>query len=283
MWSRQNATEETPDGRRLIVSVSRAFTVTLDASDAVEIALSAAGLPGLGSVYDGTNFVFCKKRTPQRVSPIMAIVAVEYSGEIGGTEDAGIGSSPIDNPIKLTWRTAVTDEAIDEDINGLPLVTANNEPIEGLTEKFCDDLLTIERNFLAINRFALAQYRMATNSDIFFGWPPGTARIVDETSSATWNNGVPSFWTVSVTFQFRIPLRTTNDKTWWKRVRHEGFLVRDTASDDPHIAWDEVTKSPVSRPVLLKADGTRETDPDSANWLEFQTLRSLPFSALGLT
>ena len=34
--------------------------------------------------------------------------------------------------------------------------------------------------------------------------------------------------------------------------------------------------------VLLKEDGTIETDPDSAHWLEFKTLGELPFSALGL-
>jgi hypothetical protein len=34
--------------------------------------------------------------------------------------------------------------------------------------------------------------------------------------------------------------------------------------------------------VLLKADGTRETNPDNAHWLEFQVYRSLPYQGLGL-
>jgi hypothetical protein len=65
-------------------------------------------------------------------------------------------------------------------------------------------------------------------------------------------------------------------------VRHEGFLVRSTAASEPRIAFDPVTKTPVTRPVLLKADGTREDDPDNAYWLEFETTLELPYAALGL-
>jgi hypothetical protein len=35
-------------------------------------------------------------------------------------------------------------------------------------------------------------------------------------------------------------------------------------------------------PVLLKADGTKETDPAAAVWLEFKRYGSLPYAALGL-
>jgi hypothetical protein len=34
--------------------------------------------------------------------------------------------------------------------------------------------------------------------------------------------------------------------------------------------------------VLLKEDGTQETDAESAFWLEFETTFSLPYAALGL-
>jgi len=286
MWSRQDASDESPDGRRLIANVTRAFTVTLDAGDPPEVALSASGLPLLGELYPGTSFVFCKKRPIQRVSPIMAIVECIYSGEVGGPGTpggSGLSSSPVDNTPVIGWKTVYTDEAVDEDFNGNALVNANGELYTGLTFKISDDLLTIERNFLAINRLLLQPYRMATNSDTFAGFPPGTGRIVEESSDAVYINGVVAYWRVRVGILFRYPYKTTADKAWYLRVRHQGLKVRNPfdLTEEPSVAWDGY-KNPVTKPVSLSLDGTQETDPDVAHFLSFQMLGSLPFSALGL-
>ncbi len=95
-------------------------------------------------------------------------------------------------------------------------------------------------------------------------------------------DGVAGFWKVTATFEFANHTEQQPTKHGTSGYAHEGFYVRDTAGDDPHIAWDAKTKSIVSKPILLKADGTQETDPALANWLEFQTLNSLPYSSLGL-
>lgn len=278
MWSRQTSSEESSGGT-YTVTFQRAFTVLLDAGDKVEEAYGAWGVPLLGDVYPGTQFVFCEKRSVQRPSPIMAIVELDYKGQVGPNDDP----SPIAGDPVLRWGCTVTDEAIDEDWNGKPIVTKNNEPIQGLTERLADDVLYVERNFLAINRYAIRAYRRATNSDTFYGWPAGTCRMMDDNATAVFNpTGTVAFWRVSATFQFREPFNTTAAKAWYKRVRHEGFYVRDTVSGRIHHAVDG-NKDPVSRPVLLKADGTQETNPDNAVWLQFQTLGSLPFSALGLS
>lgn len=254
--------------------------MTLAYYDPLEEAYAASGLPLVGSLYPGSFAVFCLKLSAQRISPILAIVTCDYEGEV--SFDGDPSSSPIDNTPSIEWGAITTDEAIDEDWNGKPIVTKNNEPIMGLTERLSDDVLTIERNFLTVNRYAVRAYRRATNSDTFMGWPAGTARMIDDNARAVFIGGVIRYWKVRAVFQFREPFRTTPDKAWYKRVRHEGFLVRDSAGDYPHIAWDEKTKSPVTKPVLLKENGTRETNPDNAHWLQFQTLGSLPFNALGL-
>ena len=41
-------------------------------------------------------------------------------------------------------------------------------------------------------------------------------------------------------------------------------------------------KQPVSKPVLLKADGTRETNAENAVWIEEPDREPLPYSVLGL-
>ncbi len=279
MWSRQSGSAESPDGKQRILNMQRAFTVTLAASDPLEVCYQASGLPLVNDPYPGTFFVICRNLSPQRVSPIMAIVTASYSGEIGPGDET---SSPVDNEVIVSWRNATTDEAIDQDWNGKAIVTKNNEPIDGITERIADQVATIERNFLTINMYAIRAYLKSSNSDTFLGWPAGTARLMEYNASNVITNGVAGFWKVSATVQFREPYNTTADKAWYKRVRHEGYLVRDAAGETPHIAWDEKTKTPVTKPILLKENGTRETDPDSAFWLEFQTVDSLPYSALGL-
>lgn len=278
MWSKQAGGANYQD-TIVKITMQRAFTVTLDVTDRLEVVYSAAGLPLINDLYPGTFSVICKDLAPQRVSPILAMVTCTYEGEVGrgGLADTPIGSDP-----SIEWGGITTDEAIDQDWNGKAIVTVNNEPIDGLTERLTDDTVTIERNFLTINRYAVRAYRRAVNSDTFLGWPPGTARMIDDNAKAVFINGVIKYWKVRAVFQFREPFRTTAAKAWYKRVRHEGFLVRDSAGDTPHIAWDEKTKTPVTKPILLKANGTRETDPNAAHWLEIQTLGSLPFNALGL-
>ncbi len=133
MWSRQSGGASSPDGKRRIVNMTKAFTVTLAPTDPLEEVYNAADLPLVNSVYPGTLFVICRDLKPQRVSPIMAIVTAEYNGEIGPGD---ISSSPIDNPVIVTWSNNVTEMEIDEDWNGMPIVTANNEPITGLPNAF---------------------------------------------------------------------------------------------------------------------------------------------------
>jgi len=279
MWSKQTGDAASSDGKERTVSMQRAFTLTLDPSDPLEIAYLSAGLPLVGDPYPGTLFVICRSLSAQRLAPALAMVTVSYSGEVG---KGGTGSSPVANETIITWRGQIADEAIDQDIDGKPIVTKNNEPIEGITERIPDQVATIEKNFASINLPAISAYLRSRNSDTFLGFQPGTARLWEYQASNIITDGVAGFWKVSVTIVFREPYNTTADKCWYKRVRHEGFLVRSTPTAQPRIAFDPVTKSPVTRPVLLKADGTRETNPDNAYWLEFETTLELPYAALGL-
>jgi hypothetical protein len=284
MWSKQVGTAESPDGKMRIITMQRAFTITLAATDRLEVAYQAEGLPLVNELYPGTSFVILRKLSPSRISPILVLMVAEYSGEIGPGD---ITSSPIDNDVIISWRNASTDEAIDQDWNGNPIVTVNGEPIEGISERVSDQVATIERNFLAVNLAAVSAYLKSVNSDLYLGFPPGTGRLMDYTAQNIIQDGVAGFWKVSATIQFREPYNTTPDKAWYKRVRHEGYMVRATPGAKPQIAWDEPSKTPVTKPILLAADGTRLPIPAdatqvTAHWLEFQTLGALPYNALGL-
>jgi hypothetical protein len=160
----------------------------------------------------------------------------------------------------------------------------NNEQIEGLSFDLADTVCVIRRKFVTVNLPSIAQYRHAVNSDTFLGWAPGTAKLVGYSARNKFKFGTgQELWDVTARIQFRKGLMgATDEKAWYKRWRHEGLLVRDapgsvfTSRGRDHLG-QEVTK-----PVLLKLDGTQEFDPDNAHWFYTKLYDSLPYSALGL-
>lgn len=284
MWSRGEGRASSPDGLRKMYRRSRAFTVTLAASDELEVAFQASGLPLVGESLPSVPLCICRELRPVQLSPVLAMVVAEYEGETGPGDV--VNSSPIDNPIKVSWASNITDEPIDEDINGNPIVTANNEPIDGLTERFPDMVCTISRNFANINVLTLEQFLRSTNGDNFAPpgtspWPPGTVRFMGYTAEQVFgSNQSTGYWSVTGEFHCRYPYNTEPGRAWWKRVRHEGFQVRAVADGDIFHGKDSEGEF-ISRPVLLKEDGTVETDPENAHFLEFETVFALPYSDLG--
>jgi len=69
------------------------------------------------------------------------------------------------------------------------------------------------------------------------------------------------------------------NKAWYKRWRHEGLYV--LAGGVIRRATDTLGQE-VTKPVLLKVDGTQETDPDAAYFFHTQVYGSLPYASLGL-
>lgn len=281
MWSRDGGSIATSDGIQRSASVKEGYQVVCDPDDRIEDILDAPDLPRLGDLYGSTQAIYCKAKTPQRIGPVLWMVQVDWAGEFGPN---GADTHPVNQPPQINWSDVETEEAVDEDFDGNPIVTANNEPISGVTVPLADQILTVRRNFYSINTYAIRQYRRAVNSDNFEGWPPGTVRFVGYNADRQFFRDTEEYWAVTAKFQFREPYNTTPDKTWHARVRHEGFYVRSATGASGKIvrATDE-TKEPTTKPVLLKADGTRETDPDSAVWLEFKRFGTLPFTALGMT
>lgn len=243
--------------------------VTTPDTNVVDVA-SAVGIPQLGTQHSSGLAAYVDSINPQSVSPIFWVVTVNYNGE-----------STDDNTVEVEWTDVTTSEPIDRDWNGRAIVTANGEQVEGLSMDIADQVVVIRRKFAAINTAAIAQYRRATNSDTYLGWPPGTARLVGFSAKNQFKYGTQrELWDVTARIQFREPFRnTTPAQAWMKRWRHEGLLIRVGAVIGRALdsRGQEETK-----PVLLKADGTRETNPDNAYFHHTQVYGSLPYNALGL-
>jgi hypothetical protein len=293
MWSRNSSSASATDnGRGFEISFREAYQITHDPGTTLyEIYTTSQGpnpLPAINSPFPKTinpangtpltffEFVFYRAATPTMVSPVMTIMEYDASGAFG---PGGPQDSPLNTPPKINWTDAETDEPIDVDFDGNPIVTINNEPIEGVTTKIADQVVTIQRNYADFSPYATAAYRRSVSSDTFLGYPAGTAKMIRFNAQQIIGEGASAYWDVTASIQFRLPYRTTNDKAWYARVLHQGFYIK---SGSNVIRATDSNGEPVVKQVLLKADGTRETNPANATFREFKRYGALPYNALGL-
>ena len=131
--------------------------------------------------------------------------------------------------------------------------------------------------------YAQALYRRAVNSDTFLGWPAGTAKLM-KLSASNVSDPVIGYWEVTAQIQFRRPYNTTADKTWYARVRREGFYEVIDATSGPIVvrAKDTGNKQDTVKPVWLDESGYRIPEGGIALWKEIKLYDSLPYNALGL-
>lgn len=231
-------------------------------------------VPIIGDKYNRNGLslpmVSAKTSSLTQVSVIMSIVTISWEGTDDTVEPT--------QGVKISWTDTETDEEVSEDFTGKPICTVNGEPIEGVTMKKCDQIVTIERRFEDFNAYSINAYRHSVNSDTFMGYPPGMARLTNY--SATFN---APFWDVAASIQFRYPFRTTPAKAWYKRVCNQGYYIK--SGSEIKRATDDLLGGPgepVVKPVLLKTTGAHEPVTANATWLEFQVYGSLPYNALGL-
>lgn len=292
MWSRTGSSADATDSfRKLKAAFTEGYQV-VHSADATEFDIySAPGLPYVGQPFPGTDFVLAKRGGIQKVGPILSVVIINYEGEVAPLSGNGQpSSSPINTPPLIDWDDVETEEEIDEDFDGNPIITACGEPIRGVKTRIVDDVVTIQRNFLTVNTYLRAIYRRATNSDTFLDWPPGTAKVMKLQLKNVISANGGGYWQGTLKVQFRYPYRTSAQRAWWARVRHEGFYERVQLQGPPDQngnfpfevvrAVDE-NKQPVSKPVLLDQFGKRVTDVNLTHWREFRRYGSLPFNALG--
>lgn len=275
MWSRDggSASANRDDLQYRTYTRTTAYQVLVDDPDTnLNLVENAAGIPAIGDLYPTSNIARVVRKNPVKVSPIFWQVDVEYEGD---------NSLELNRPI-IKKSSVSSSEPIDRDWNGKAIVNVNNEPVEGLSRDVSDTLITITRNFLGVNDDLVLDYLESTNSDTWYGYGAGRARLINYQADQVFKNenDTTGYWRVTASIQARRGYGdTTPDKAWYKRVRNEGLYIKDgsrvvRAVDD--------NKSPVTKPVLLKSDGTKETDPESAHFLFFQVYGEMPYNSLGL-
>jgi len=282
MWSQHGARISTKDHIRNIGTINEVYQVVTDPTDGIIDVLAAPSLPQRDQVWSQApnSALLVTDRAPTQASPVLWYVRITYEGELG---TLGISDSPLSERPKKQWSNQVRELPVDEDINGVPILTATGEPIEGVTKDFSDIVLNVRRNYATVDIPATQAYLDATNSDTFADFSPGRARLTKFVANEKISKSLPQgYYEVNATIVFRYPYRTTPERAWWKRYRHQGMYVKDETTGSVRRAFDCMNKQERTRPVLLKEDGTEQPDPTQAYWIEFQVYDSLPLNALGI-
>jgi hypothetical protein len=216
---------------------------------------------------------------------VLCDFSIELSGSDGG-ENPDPAQDPVNAPPVIEWSDETSNEPIDQtaDDPPKPIQTVNGEKINGVTIDIADPVLVVQKNFANYNPHLIHQYRMAVNSDTFYSFAPGTARLISAPGKLVGSGG-NLYWQVTARFKFRYPYNTTAEKAWYARVLHEGFRVKETGSGDLIHATDEAGNKVVT-PVPINSLGFQIAAADAeddSEWLEFKRYKSLPFNALGFS
>lgn len=284
MWSTEEAGSQT-DGRNSSRSSTRSWTATSNdqINDTAESILLESGLRE-GQSLPGDAFRRIRSLRCLRLSPVLYRIDASFTAEGKQSGDNPLSQFPV-----IEFDFAVSDEAIDTDINGQPIQTDCKERFDPpLTAEISDLVITVTRNQQTFDPLLAATYHGAVNSDSFQGFQPGVCRITGIRASSVEFEGFVYF-TASTTVQVRrVPANVSPSRAWWKRVVHQGYRVKNglTGLIEHARERDEdnnaISDTRVSTPVMLKPGGEQELDETKTHWKEFQVYPSLPFSGLGI-
>jgi len=305
-----SATEE--DGLvKLTATLGYTILVTnpaaIESADTARAGAQAANpaLPSSNDPHPDNASLFVKTVEVTKVSVFYFTAVVSYESAIFDTEQEG--SPPTDLPVKVSWTTLKSEEPIDEAWNedfpepGPMTAIANRitqERIQGVTRTISDLVGVFQKNIITFNPSSFYAYIDRVNSDLFYGFNPGTLRV-DEINATLAKKGGYLYWELTVKLVARKPWRTTPDKAWWKRIRCEGYYrvwrSPSQVGNQTYIwrTWDNGTGRESTVPKLLDKNTNEqlpEYDPDAqppvpppkAQYNEFKVYQSIAFSGMGL-
>lgn len=209
-------------------------------------------------------------------------------------DEAGQEQGPLAQPTQISYFTITSEEPVEDDRDGRPITTVNGEPITGITRPISDLGIRLQKNFATFDPASFYTFIDCTNADTFMGFAPGVLRIASISSDEQFytdqdGNSLP-YWSVQVEIHARKPYRTTPQRAWWKRVRHEGYYVRtgfdSTEGTIESARATDANGMDVSQPVLLALDGTALPIPEdefqiTPIWLEFPVFDDVSFASMG--
>jgi hypothetical protein len=233
----------------------------------------------------------CNNVSVQRRGALHFEVSVSYeSPPYKEPDENGQEQGPLAQPTQINYFSITSEEAIEDDRTGKPIVTKNGEPIEGLTRPISDLGIRLQKNFASFDPATFYLYSDCVNSDTFLGFPPGTLRIAsiqaDEQFYTDEEGNEIVYFNIQVEIHARKPYQVPAAKSWYKRVRHEGYYVKESGSTNRAVRAIDKEGMPVSKPVLLDEEGFQLPIPAdalslTANYLLFEVFEQISFASMG--
>lgn len=290
-------------------AITDGYEVLFDSpSDNQESAVNAPGIPVDGTPYSGDPSAELTGRRAKPIGPLFWEVTCVYTRAGGG----GV-TNPLLKPAQINYSQVPSDESIDVDIAGNPILNRAHQPFENYaTRQISDQMIIIQRNKeeAAISYAFLEEFKDSVNSATFLGAPPGTGKM--RALSATYVQqivGGLAYWDVQAQIQFRTPPTmplwlpdntivpaNTNAVAWYIRRANMGMdEYWPTVQGDPPTVnpfpWRRIhgpNGEPVSRPVPLQANGkampapSNPINPMPVIWLGWKVYKDRDFNAIGL-
>ncbi len=289
-WEDRTVTD-TESGKQAV----RTFTVDFDelnnpAARPV-LALRHAFIPKRGSMfpYDRAMFVDSRTVAPGE-GPLVFKVTCNYITKTTGISVSGSSgaSGPLSQKPEISWTFATSEEPIDRDINGKPILNSAQESFDPPISQSKDDLvLRYVRNERFFNpRFAM-RFKGAVNSSTFLGVSPGLVKCTVFDGDKVYDNEFSDYFVVTYEFQFRLGMVAGKQYGWLRRILDQGFRELLGKNEDGTPIWENIKDNagnPLSEPALLNGSGRELAlqTPPKGHFLKFQTHHKQPFSALNI-
>lgn len=272
------------------LSATRGFTVVFDTRDnpiqRPLLANEAPGVPHYGEFHPYSSYLWVDNKTVMARSPILFDVLIHYtSADISPNGTKPI--APWEEKRVLRWGSVVSNEKIDMDIKGNPILnSAKQSPDPPLTEDFYDTTLTISENKKSFDSRLAAEYKNTVNADTFYGYPPGSVICTEYAAESAWYNDT-QYWKITKEFRIRLPI-LKGTKGWTRRLLDEGFKVLaepNVLPTDTSIRIVDSQQNPISEPALLDGKGqllepSPEGSPQKGVYLTYETKKEVSFSKL---
>lgn len=276
---------------------------TVDLKSIVEY----SSIPEYGTEFPGDPISVVQEKTAAQVNGTRTkfLVTVIYGpyDRAGHNSSADEFSNPLDAPAEYTWGFSSRQEPVTHDVNNKAILNTAGDPFIPAPEKTVYDLqLTIVQNvedyrpLQSWNRVGTVNNRQMTIAGLLV---PAKAALMKERTATSQifteddDNIRIEYWEVTTVLIFREVDQQWLDEegeiigpfnSWFKRVLNAGMEAK--------VEQNGVLVGPVpirgedgeqtKEPKLLKLDGTRELDPEQANWVAAEVYKATDFGVLQL-
>lgn len=238
-----------------------------------------------GEAHPYATFLFCKSRTCRPESSDeegnkFYIVTANYDNQFK-EDPANYEANPLDRPVKYGLEWSQYTAVVTKDAEGDPILNVVKDEFEEPLEEDDDrPVLTAIRNEDAANFASIValaiDYRNATNSDTFYGAPPGCVKMAPiELGEVQYENG-QAYYAVRYAFAFKEE-QEGGVAGWNRQILNRGFNAYKTANTE-----SSKYNLGADGPKNLKEDGTIVGPTDDPYYLDIQTKKRRSFGALGL-